>query len=125
MSARGSVAVQAPGGRHEVDLLVIGAGPVGLYATYYAGFRKMRVAVMDALAEPGGQLTALYPEKPIFDVAGHPHIRAGSLVDNLVEQASSAQPLWLLGETAAEVEHREQSVTVRGDREPLSTPRRS
>ncbi|MFC7573863.1 NAD(P)-binding protein [Klenkia terrae] len=54
------------------DLVVVGAGPAGLYATYYAGFRGMSVVVVDALAQPGGQMTALYPEKPVFDVAGFP-----------------------------------------------------
>ncbi len=55
---------------HECDILIIGAGPTGLYAAYYAGFRGWSVVVMDALPEAGGQITALYPEKDIFDVAG-------------------------------------------------------
>lgn len=84
----------------EVDLLVVGAGPTGLYAAYYAGFRDMSVAVVDSLTEPGGQLVALYPEKPIYDVAGFPGIRAKDLVGNLVEQAASASPRYLLGRSA-------------------------
>ena len=60
-----------------VDLLIVGAGPTGLYAAYYAGFRGLTSAVVDALPEPGGQITAMYQEKMIFDVAGFPAIPAG------------------------------------------------
>jgi thioredoxin reductase (NADPH) len=84
----------------DVDLLVVGAGPTGLYATYYAGFRGMRVAVVDSLPEPGGQLMALYPEKPIYDVAGFPSVLARDLAQALVAQASSADPVYLLGRRA-------------------------
>jgi thioredoxin reductase (NADPH) len=84
----------------DVDLLVVGAGPTGLYAAYYAGFRGMRVAVVDSLTEPGGQLMALYPEKPIYDVAGYPAVLARDLASRLVEQASSADPTYLLGRRA-------------------------
>src|SRR5918998_683066 len=64
----------------QVDVAVIGAGPTGLFAAYYAGFRGLTVAVVDTLPEPGGQITALYPEKDIFDVAGLPalHLADGS-----------------------------------------------
>jgi thioredoxin reductase (NADPH) len=91
----------------EVDLLVVGAGPTGLYATYYAGFRGMRVAVVDSLTEPGGQLMALYPEKPIYDVAGYPAVLARDLAASLVEQASSADPVYLLGRRAEGLTRRE------------------
>ena len=64
----------------DVDLLVVGSGPVGLYATYYAGFRGMRTAVIDSLPEPGGQISALYPEKLIYDIAGLPAVRGRDLV---------------------------------------------
>lgn len=84
----------------DVDLLIVGAGPTGLYAAYYAGFRGMRVAVVDSLTEPGGQLMALYPEKPIYDVAGYPSVLARDLAQRLVEQASSADPTYLLGRRA-------------------------
>jgi len=84
----------------EVDLLIVGAGPTGLYAAYYAGFRGMRVAIVDSLTEPGGQLMALYPEKPIYDVAGYPSVLARDLATRLVEQASSADPTYLLGRRA-------------------------
>ena len=59
----------------ESDILIIGAGPTGLFAAYYAGFRGQRVAVVDSLPELGGQITAMYPEKPILDVAGFPSVK--------------------------------------------------
>jgi ferredoxin/flavodoxin---NADP+ reductase len=73
---------------HELrDVTIIGAGPTGLFALFYAGMRQVSAQVIDALAEPGGQLTALYPEKYIFDVAGFPQVLAKDLVRSLVEQA--------------------------------------
>lgn len=101
--------------RIEVDLVVVGAGPAGLYATYYAGFRGMSVAVVDALAQPGGQMTALYPEKPVFDVAGFPRVRAQDLVDALVAQAALADPRYLLGHRALELDEDDDGVTLRTD----------
>lgn len=82
----------------DVDLLVVGAGPVGLFGLYYAGFRGMTTAVLDSLEEAGGQVTALYPEKLIYDVAGFPAVRGRELVDNLVAQAAPFSPAYLLGE---------------------------
>ena len=67
----------------NADLLIIGAGPTGLFGAYYAGFRGLDVAVMDSLPEPGGQVTAMYPEKVIFDVAGFPAVKGQELVDAL------------------------------------------
>lgn len=84
----------------DVDLLVVGAGPCGLYAAYYAGFRGLSIAIVDALPEAGGQITALYPEKLIFDIAGFPAVRGKDLVENLVRQASPFHPRYLLGEQA-------------------------
>ncbi|MET7425307.1 NAD(P)/FAD-dependent oxidoreductase [Dactylosporangium sp. NPDC005555] len=81
----------------EVDLAIVGAGPAGLFGAYYAGFRGLSTAVIDALPEPGGQVTAMYPEKMIFDVAGFPGIRGRDLVANLVEQADQFRPQYLLG----------------------------
>lgn len=91
--------------RIETDVLIIGAGPAGLYGTYYAGFRGLRVAVMDVLPQCGGQISAMYPEKPIFDIAGFPSVRGRDLVDNLVAQAEPYDPVHLLGERAAELSH--------------------
>ena len=85
---------------HEVDLLVIGAGPVGLFAAYYAGFRGLSVAVVDSLPELGGQITAMYPEKEILDVAGFPSVKGKELVAGLVAQAATANPTYFLGRTA-------------------------
>lgn len=82
------------------DLLIIGAGPVGLYGAYYAGFRGFDTVVMDTLPEAGGQITAMYPEKEIFDVAGFPSIRGRELVERLMAQASSADPEYRLDEQA-------------------------
>src|SRR5919202_3913170 len=84
----------------DVDLLLVGAGPVGLYGAYYAGVRGLTTAVVDSLPEPGGQISALYPEKPIYDVAGFPSIRGRDLVSGLVDQAARYAPTYLLGESA-------------------------
>jgi thioredoxin reductase (NADPH) len=92
---------------HDVDLLLVGAGPVGLYGAYYAGVRGLRTAVVDSLPEPGGQITAMYPEKPIYDVAGFPSVRGRDLVNGLVAQAAQYDPAYLLGESAVTVERGE------------------
>ena len=96
----------------ETDLLIIGAGPSGLYATYYAGFRGLRVALVDSLPELGGQVTAMYPEKMIFDVAGFPAIKGRDLVAGLVEQAASAHPEYFLDRTATDLTQDDESVTI-------------
>lgn len=93
------------GEQHDVDLLLVGAGPVGLYGAYYAGVRGLRTAVVDSMSEPGGQITAMYPEKPILDIAGFPSVRGRDLVDGLVEQASPFEPTYLLGRSAVSVTH--------------------
>src|SRR5690349_16317996 len=80
------------------DLTIIGGGPAGLYAAYYAGFRALKVKILDSLEELGGQVTALYPEKQIFDVAGFPSILGRDLVKNLVNQALQYKPTVNLGE---------------------------
>ena len=85
---------------HETDVLIVGAGPAGLFGAYYAGFRGMSVAVVDSLPEIGGQVSALYPEKAILDVAGFPTVKGRELVNALVEQAASAKPTYLLDRTA-------------------------
>ena len=96
----------------DVDLLIIGAGPTGLFAAYYAGFRGMRVAVVDSLPELGGQITAMYPEKQILDVAGFPTVKGRDLVNALVAQAGTADPAYLLGRTASTLEETDTSVTI-------------
>lgn len=96
----------------DVDLLVIGAGPTGLFATYYAGFRGFRVAVVDSLPELGGQITAMYPEKQILDVAGFPSVKGRDLVEGLVAQAATADPTYFLDRTATTLSEHDESVTV-------------
>ena len=97
----------------DVDLSIVGAGPTGLYAAYYAGFRGLSTAVIDSLSEPGGQVTALYPEKDIFDVAGFPAVKGKELIDRLVEQAAPYQPNYLLGHRADDlVRHEDGTFTV-------------
>ncbi|KAJ1684242.1 hypothetical protein LUZ63_020535 [Rhynchospora breviuscula] len=88
----------------DVDVLIVGAGPSGLYGAYYAGFRGWSVAVVDSLPELGGQVSALYPEKAILDVAGFPTVKGRELVDQLVQQAASARPTYLLDRTATGLE---------------------
>lgn len=96
----------------ETDLIIIGAGPTGLFSSYYAGFRGMRVAVIDSLPELGGQITAMYPEKAILDVAGFPSVKGRDLVDGLIAQANTADPTYLLGRTAVDLSSGEESVDI-------------
>ena len=109
--------------RVECDILIVGAGPTGLFAAYYAGFRGHRVAVVDSLPELGGQITAMYPEKAILDVAGFPSVKGRLLVEGLVEQAATAKPEYLLDRTALTLEHDDDGVTV-GLRRRHRGPRR-
>jgi len=80
------------------DVTILGAGPTGLYATYYATFRGLKVKLIDSLEQLGGQVSALYPEKFIFDVAGYPKVLGRDLVKNLIEQALQYVPTVCLGE---------------------------
>jgi len=80
------------------DLTIIGAGPTGLFAAFYAGLRQMKTKVIDALEEPGGQVAVLYPEKYVFDVPGYTKILAKDLVKCLVEQGFQYKPTVVLGE---------------------------
>lgn len=82
------------------DITFIGAGPTGLFGAFYAGLREMKVKVIDALPQPGGQLITLYPEKVIYDTPGFPAIRSKDLVRNLIEQASQWDLTMALGERA-------------------------
>jgi len=80
------------------DITIIGGGPTGLFGTFYAGLRGLKTKVIDVLPELGGQLTALYPEKYVYDVAGHPKILAKDLAKNLATQAAIFKPALCLGE---------------------------
>lgn len=97
---------------HECDILIIGAGPTGLYAAYYAGFRGWSVAVMDALPEAGGQITAMYPEKDLFDVPGFPSVKGRVLVEKLVAQAEPFAPTYILAEQAVSLETSQEGPVV-------------
>src|SRR5437879_2320092 len=83
------------------DVTILGGGPVGLYAAYYAGFRTLRTKIVESLNALGGQVTALYPEKWIYDVAGFPKILGRELIDNLTVQTMQYQPTLCLGETVS------------------------
>lgn len=84
--------------RHSTDVVIIGAGPVGLFAVFECGMLKMRTHVVDALDMLGGQCTALYPEKPIYDIPAHPSIDGADLIDRLTEQAAPFNPTYHLGQ---------------------------
>lgn len=84
----------------EIDILIVGAGPTGLYGAYYAGARGLSVGVADSLSQLGGQVTAMYPEKQIYDVAGLPAVSGRELVRGLVAQATQYEPTYLLGQEA-------------------------
>lgn len=88
-----------------VDVLIVGAGPVGLFGAYYAGVRGLSTAVMDSLSQVGGQVTAMYPEKEIFDIAGFPAVTGRTLISNLVEQAAPYGPTYVLGQEAQDLQH--------------------
>lgn len=86
------------------DVTIIGAGPTGLFTAFYGGMRQMSVKIIESLPHTGGQLTALYPEKDIYDIAGFPKVRAQDLVDNLEEQANMFDPAIVLGQAVQQVE---------------------
>ena len=88
----------------ETDILIIGAGPVGLFTVFEAGLLKLHCHLLDVLPQVGGQLTEVYPKKPIYDIPGFPAILAGHLVDNLMEQIKPFKPGFTLGERAERLE---------------------
>ena len=88
----------------ETDIIVIGAGPTGLFAIFEAGLLKLKCHLIDYLPQPGGQLAEIYPKKPIYDIPGFPSVLAGELVDNLMEQAAPFNPGFTLGERAESIE---------------------
>ena len=84
----------------KTDILIIGAGPTGLFTVFEAGLLKMKCHILDSLAQPGGQCIELYPKKPIYDIPAYPEIIAGDLIENLLEQIKPFNPSYTLGETA-------------------------
>lgn len=103
----------------ESDLVIVGWGPAGLFATYYARLRELSVAVVDALPEPGGQVAALLPEKSIYDVAAQPRISGRELVDALLRQVGAPPDRLLLGHTAVDLQPVPGGWSLRTDQDAL------
>jgi len=89
------------------DICIVGAGPVGLFAVFEAGLLKMRCHLIDALPQVGGQLSEIYPQKPIYDIPGYPTVNAQELVDNLMKQIEPFHPTFTLGERVEHIERQE------------------
>ena len=96
----------------KTDILIIGAGPVGLFTVFEAGLLKLKCHILDALPQPGGQLSELYPKKPIYDIPGFPEVLAGDLVDNLMEQIKQFEPGFTLGERAETIVKQEDGTFI-------------
>lgn len=88
----------------ETDIVIIGAGPVGLFAVFEAGLLKLRCHLIDILPQPGGQLVEIYPKKPIYDIPGYPSVLAGDLIQNLMQQIEAFKPGFSLGHRAESIE---------------------
>lgn len=88
----------------QTDACIIGAGPVGLFAVFELGLLKLRCHLVDALPQTGGQLTEIYPKKPIYDIPGYPEVLAGDLITNLEKQIEPFKPTYTLGERLEQVE---------------------
>jgi thioredoxin reductase (NADPH) len=88
----------------QTDIIIIGAGPVGLFTVFEAGLLKLKCHLIDSLPLPGGQCSEIYPKKPIYDIPGFPSILAGDLIDNLMEQAAPFKPGFTLGEAALTID---------------------
>ena len=96
----------------KTDILIIGAGPCGLFTVFEAGLVKLKCHLVDSLPQTGGQLSEIYPKKPIYDIPGFPTILAGELVDNLMEQIKPFKPGFTLGERAESIERLEDNSFV-------------
>jgi thioredoxin reductase (NADPH) len=88
----------------KTDILIVGAGPCGLFTVFEAGLLKLKCHLVDALPQVGGQLSEIYPKKPIYDIPGFPSVLAGDLVDNLMKQIEPFNPSFTLGERAEKIE---------------------
>ncbi|MEM6864505.1 MAG: NAD(P)/FAD-dependent oxidoreductase, partial [Bacteroidota bacterium] len=101
----------------KTDMLIIGAGPTGLFTVFEAGLLKLRCHLIDSLPMPGGQCAEIYPKKPIYDIPAYPEILAGDLVDRLMEQIKPFEPGFTLGERAETLKKLEDgSFTVTTDK---------
>ena len=89
----------------KTDIIIIGAGPVGLFTVFEAGLLKLKCHLIDALPQVGGQLTEIYPKKPIYDIPGCPAVLAKDLIKNLLEQIKPFKPTFTLGERAQSIEY--------------------
>lgn len=92
----------------QTDIIIIGAGPVGLFTVFEAGLLKLKCHLIDSLPQPGGQCSEIYPKKPIYDIPAHPYILAGDLTDKLMEQIKPFNPGFTLGERAEFIEKDEE-----------------
>lgn len=93
----------------KTDIIIIGAGPVGLFTVFEAGLLKLKCHLIDSLPQPGGQCSEIYPKKPIYDIPGFPSVLAGELIDNLMEQAAPFKPGFTLGEAAVKIDKVEEN----------------
>ena len=91
----------------KTDIIIIGAGPVGLFAVFEAGLMQLKCHLIDAIPQAGGQLTEIYPKKPIYDIPGYPTVLAGELIEKLMEQAAPFKPGFTLGERAETIQKQE------------------
>lgn len=102
----------------QTDIIIIGAGPVGLFTVFEAGLLKLHCHLIDSLAQPGGQCSEIYPKKPIYDIPGFPSVLAGDLIDNLMEQSAPFKPGFTLGEAAVKIDKTEDNqfivTTIKG-----------
>ena len=94
----------------KTNILIVGAGPVGLFTVFEAGLLKLRCHLVDSLPIPGGQLSEIYPKKPIYDIPGYPRVLAGELVDNLMKQIEPFKPGFTLGERVEKIEKIEEKL---------------
>ncbi|WP_232718640.1 NAD(P)/FAD-dependent oxidoreductase [Bacillus sp. FJAT-45037] len=100
------------------DITIIGGGPTGLFAAFYAGMRQAKVKIIESMPQLGGQLSALYPEKYIYDVAGFPKVKAQDLVDGLAKQAQQFNPNIVLSQSVTNVEKQEdETFKIKTDKE--------
>ena len=96
----------------QTDILIIGAGPTGLFTVFEAGLLKLKCHLIDALPQPGGQCSEIYPKKPIYDIPAYPEILAGDLTDRLMEQIKQFEPGFTLGERADTIEKQEDGTFI-------------
>jgi thioredoxin reductase (NADPH) len=96
----------------KTDIIIIGAGPCGLFTVFEAGLLKLKCHLIDSLPQAGGQCSEIYPKKPIYDIPGFPTVLAGELIDNLMEQAAPFKPGFTLGEAATTIDKQEDGTFI-------------